>query len=314
VTFQSAAPTGAQWSGRIEIDGMTLASDLASAPRPRAVDAGYFDVYGAPLLQGRRLSPGDADDSVHVVIVNRSFVHRLLGDQPALGRRLRYPSSTGSDAATSPPWFEIVGVVENLQHNALDSDLVAPQIFHPFDPARLSGVSMIVRTQEAVPSTLGAAVHVAVAATDPELRLGTLQTGEAINAEAMAVMQVVGTMLLFIVGTGLLLSSAGVYAVMSFTVAQRRREIGIRRALGATQRQVLTKVFAKAVSQIGGGVIVGACLAALLIHATGGDAAIPTIVLVPIVALLIAAISLGAALVPARRGLAIEPVEALRSE
>jgi len=112
----------------------------------------------------------------------------------------------------------------------------------------------------------------------------------------------------------LLLSAAGVYALMSFTVMQRRREIGIRTALGASHRQVLIKVFSRTAWQVGAGVALGAVAALVIDSAADVDAGVPSIVLVPIVAIIMIAVGLGAAYLPTRRGLSIEPVEALRSE
>ena len=141
-----------------------------------------------------------------------------------------------------------------------------------------------------------------------------LRTGESVDAESKTVFQIVGSIVLLVVVTVLLLSAAGVYALMSFTVTQRRRESGMRTARGASQSQVLIKVFSRAARQIGTGVAVGAVAAALIDSATGPKTTVSSVVLVPIVAIIMIAVGLGAACLPTRRGLAIQPVEALRSE
>jgi putative ABC transport system permease protein len=112
----------------------------------------------------------------------------------------------------------------------------------------------------------------------------------------------------------LLLSAGGVYALMSFTVTQRRREIGIRAALGASQRQVLIKVFSRAAWQVGVGVALGAVAAVMITSVMGSVGKVPSLILVPIVAIIMIVVGLGAAYLPTRRGLSIQPVEALRSE
>jgi ABC-type antimicrobial peptide transport system permease subunit len=218
------------------------------------------------------------------------------------------------DTAAAPPWFEIVGVVENLRRNAVDPDEVAATVYHPFAPERLPGVMMVIRTKGVLPPTFAQAVHQTIAATDASLRLGTMRAGTAADAESKLVLQIVGTILLLVLGAVLLLSAAGVYALMSFTVTQRRREIGIRTALGASQQQVLIKVFSRAARQIGAGVALGAIVAAVLDRTTEVATGLPSIVFVPIVAIIMAGVGLGAAYLPTRRGLAIQPVEALRSE
>jgi predicted permease len=312
VTFVASAPTGGPH--RTEVEGLTTSADVDLRVGALAVDTNYLDLYGARLLTGRRFTSSDLADSARFVVVNRSFVRRMLGGRSALGQHLRYRSGLVVDTAAAPPWFEIVGVVEDLRRNTVDPDDVAPMVYHPLAPERLSAATMVVRTKGILPPNFGAKVHETIAATDPSLRLGTMRAGTASDTESQMVLQLVGTMMLLILGAVLLLSAAGVYALMSFTVTQRRREIGIRAALGASHQQVLVKVFSRAAWQIGAGVALGAILAVVIDSAADANAGIPSIVLVPVVAALMIAVGLGAAYLPTRRGLAVQPVEALRSE
>jgi ABC-type antimicrobial peptide transport system permease subunit len=113
----------------------------------------------------------------------------------------------------------------------------------------------------------------------------------------------------------LLLSAAGIYAMMSFTVARRRREIGIRAALGADARRILAGIFGRAAAQIGVGVALGVTVASGLDWLAGGSlAGGHPLTLVPAVVAVMTVVGLAAALAPARRGLAVQPVEALRTE
>jgi putative ABC transport system permease protein len=312
VTFVAGAPTGGR--GRTDVEGLTLPWDVERRIRRLAVDTAYHDLYGARLLTGRRFEPGDLADSARAVIVNRSFVRGVFGDQPAPGRRLRYATHVLSDTTAPTPWFVIVGVVEDLWRNPLTPDEVSPMVYHPLVPGRWSGVSMVMRGKGALPPTFGATVHRVIAATDPDLRLGRLRTDVAIDPEARVALQIIGTVLLLVIGGVLVLSAAGVYALISFTVTQRRREIGIRAALGGSQRQVLMRVLSRAGAQIGAGVAVGAIAAVAINSVTVPGTALQSIVLVPIIAVVMIAVGLGAAFAPARRGLAVQPVEALRSE
>jgi putative ABC transport system permease protein len=312
VTFNTNAPTGGR--DRTEVEGLTPLPDIDWRVRPQAVDTSYLELYGARLLTGRRFTSSDLADSARVVIVNRSFVRRMLAGRSALGRRLRYVTRPMPDTATPPPWFEIVGVVEDLRRNTFDPDDVAPVVYHPVAPERLPGVMMVIRTKGAPPPGFGQMLHETIAATDAGLQLRTMRSGSAADAESKTALQIIGTILLLVLAAVLLLSAAGVYALMSFTVTQRRREMGIRAALGASQRQVLIKVFSRVAWQIGAGVAAGALAAALINSATGSDTKTPTIILVPIVAIVMVIVGLGAAFVPARRGLAVQPVEALRYE
>jgi ABC-type antimicrobial peptide transport system permease subunit len=120
--------------------------------------------------------------------------------------------------------------------------------------------------------------------------------------------------ILLVTGSVLLLSAAGIYAMMSFTVARRRREIGIRSALGADPRRILSGVFMRAAAQLGIGAAVGLGLAVSLDIATGGWVMGGQAILLPIVVAIVMTVGLLAAFGPARRGLAVQPVEALREE
>jgi len=314
ITFRGGAPTGATWSGRVEVDGISMPPDLDRRVGPQGVDTAFFSLYGASLLSGRRFVSSDFGDSTRVVIVNRTFVRRVLGGQTALGRRIRYVPQGMSDTTRPTPWFEVVGVVDDLRRNPLDPDAIAPLVYHPFAPERVSAVNMVIRTRGVVPSTFGTTVYNAIAATSSDLRLSQIYPGVALDPESAFVLEIVGTVLTLVLATVLLLSAAGVYALMSLTVAQRRREIGIRTALGASQHRVLLTVFSRIARQMGIGVVVGAIIATILDRITGPVAAAQTVLLVPAVALLMLVVGFCAAFVPTRRGLSVQPVEALRGE
>ncbi len=128
-------------------------------------------------------------------------------------------------------------------------------------------------------------------------------------------MRLIGLTLALVMLSVVVLSSAGIYALMSFTVARRRREIGIRAALGADARRVLLGIFGRASAQIGAGIAVG-LLVAILLELAGAGTMMGgnPLVLVPTVIALMFAIGMAATLGPARRGLAVQPTEALREE
>jgi ABC-type antimicrobial peptide transport system permease subunit len=153
------------------------------------------------------------------------------------------------------------------------------------------------------------------AAVDPALQLHELRSAADAEREVRLSMQYLAFGVLGVTLAVLLLSAAGIYAMMSFTVTRRRREIGIRAALGANPRRVLVGIFARAGAQIGGGVVAGVLLAAGILAAAGGQLlGRLTVFLFVGVAGLMTVVGLMAALGPARRGLAVEPTEALRAD
>ena len=151
------------------------------------------------------------------------------------------------------------------------------------------------------------------AAIDPAARLNEIRTLDDLLREEHGAMRLTALALALFTVSVLLLSAAGIYALMSFTVAQRRREIGIRAALGADPRRILGSIFVRALLQLWAGVVVGMAVAALLAGALGDDEG-GAGWSVPVVSALVMIVGLLAAVGPARRGLRIQPTEALRAD
>jgi ABC-type antimicrobial peptide transport system permease subunit len=150
---------------------------------------------------------------------------------------------------------------------------------------------------------------------DPALQLDELQSAADVERQARRAAGLVALAVTLVTASVLLLSATGIYAMMSFTVARRRREIGIRAALGADRQRIIAGVFARASAQLGAGVLGGLALAVVVDRAAGsGPLAGKGLVVLPAVAVLMIGIGLLAALGPARRGLAVQPTEALREE
>ncbi len=318
VTFALSYP-GYERRASIVLDDASPQAPSASGHQVRfnQVDVEFFEVFDAPILTGRPFHSGDPGAEARPVIVNRTFVRRVLGGGNALGRRLRY-MSTGQSAepenAEQAIWHEIVGVVGDFHASAMDPEAAQAVMYHPIAPGSSSRAVLIAaRVQAGTPASFAPRIREITTALDPTLRLAGASTLEAIDNQATLALQLVALVLGSVLISVLLLSAAGIYALMSFTVTQRRREIGIRTALGAQQRDILASIFSRALGQLAIGVFVGVLAAALFEWATdGGLMGGKGAVLLPAVSVLIAAVGLLAALGPARRGLRIHPTEALR--
>ena len=314
VTLAAAMPGQEQWAN-IEVDGVALPDDGIfegdNMVRFNQVDDRFFEVFGAPLLTGRRFDAGDLEPARPAVIVDRTLARQLMGDGNPLGHRVRYLRKWGGEAsATSEPgrWFDVVGVVTDLRANATRGTM-----YHPLAPGQIHPASLALRMRS-TPASVANRLREIATALDPTLRVETGRTLDEIYREQAVGNNLGAFSLAAVTLSVLLLSAAGMYALMSFTVSQRRREIGIRSALGAQPRRLLAGIFRHALGQLAVGAVGGLLLALLLDYylpvEQAGGWNIPGVV--PAAAVLMIGVGLLAAAGPARRGLRIEPTEALR--
>jgi putative ABC transport system permease protein len=274
------------------------------------VGVGLFDALGVPVLMGRAFDMRDVGPGASTVIVNRSFVRKIFGDAPPLGRRIRHVDVR--DAA-SGRWYEIVGVVSDFPAMTMESDSTAAGLYQAAAPGELFAVSLAIRVRGSAPATFAGRLRETAAAVDPNLQLRNVQSLEDVLREEQTMLRLVAAVLAALTLSVVLLSSSGIYAMMSFTVSARRKEIGIRAALGADPHRILRNIFARAARQLAMGAVLGMAAAEALDVATRGELMQGHgAVVLPIVALLLMLIGLLAALGPARRGMRVAPTEALR--
>jgi ABC-type lipoprotein release transport system permease subunit len=203
-------------------------------------------------------------------------------------------------------------VVNDLVTNTIAPDLIAPVIYHSLGTS--TRATVLIRVRGNNPLQFSSRLRDLTSALDPTLRLRLVTLSEMKRRGVVALrLMLLGASLLAV--TVLLLSAAGIYAMMSFTVSQRRKEIGIRAAIGADARQILGSIFTKAALQLASGVAVGIVLAVLIDRASDGEMLGSLgLRLLPIAALVMVLVGLLATVGPARRGLRIQPTEALRAE
>lgn len=292
-------------------------ADRAGGPSPdlsaeyRAVTPGYFDTAGIPLLAGRPLREADRRDAPLVAVVDEAFVGRYLRGENPLGRRLELPIL---GLPMESHVREIVGVVGSVRLT-LDRE-PAPTLYVPHGQQPVGAMSLLLRTT-GDPGAAVPALRDAVAGLDPDLPVYEVRGMEQVLAAAMARRRFTAWLVGGLAAVALLLSALGVYAVIAHAVRGRRREIGIRVALGATARDILGLAMRRGILLVGIGVALGLAgalaggrlLADLLYGVGPADPAT-----LGATAALLAGAGIAATWWPARRALRVDPVQTLREE
>ena len=279
-------------------------------PSTTKVSIDQFDTYGVEIVAGRNFTTGDVGTTN--VIVNRSFVELYLQEPNALGVSFRFDNRAAN--ALPPRWYQIVGVVRDFPAFRLSITKASePTIYHPAGVGELSPVVLSVRFAGAVPPAFINRFREIGAEVDPTLQLTDVNILADFYEMVRGTLRSVAWVGALVTTSVLLLSAAGIYALMSFTVAQRTREIGIRTALGAPPSQILRNVLGRAAWQVSAGVLVGSVLSAGAFVAIGLGA-LRAMPLLLAVAGIMAFVALLATLGPARRGVRIQATEALRAQ
>jgi predicted permease len=295
-----------QWLVNVTIEG----SESAQGVSANEVGPGFFAMLDIPLLQGRDFTEADRLGAPKVAIVNQSFVERFgLGADP-IGRWFSFDSR-------KPPDVEIVGVVRDSAYDSVKEPFVA-QVITPRPQSANAGLGawFYVRTTRS-PEEILAAVPRVVAGVDSSLPVMSLRTFDSLVRRNLRIDWLLVTLAGVLAGVATLLAAIGLYGVLSYMVAQRTREIGLRLALGAqaagVRSMVLKQVVGMAVVGIplglGAALAVGNLASALLFGLAPTD---PLAMAGAVIVL--AGTVLGASYVPARRASRVDPVVALRAE
>jgi predicted permease len=305
VAFADRLPVMDQFKYRIEVDTMmgTPATGLRTSTLVH-VSHGHFATFGTSVIAGRDFVPLDFETG-RVLIVNQSFARHVFGGRNAIGQRIRIVSGE-VDSVAGEDWYEIVGVVRDFGWQ-LPLPHEQSAMYRPTLPLLGRAGLLAVRVRD--PQAFATRLRALAADVDPTIRLTDVQPlarvggGEASMNWALTG---VAWLISFIV---LLLSATGIHALMSFTVARRTREIGIRAALGARPGRIVAGIFSRAFLQISAGILAGSSLAALL-----GIGSTRQVLLLLAADGIMLVVGLTACAVPLRRALRIDPTEALRAE
>jgi putative ABC transport system permease protein len=300
--------------GDFRIEGMDLSNQN---PWSRKVmsGSGYFNTLGIPLLAGREFDDSDNGNARSVAVVNEAFVRRYFGDEDPLGRRL----SIDSDTNRNPIWREIVGVARDFKQESLSSSF-EPAIFVPYAQTSkvfwLDFATFVVRTQ-GEPAGMSAAVQTEIQAIDPDLPAFAVQPMSEVISDSVSDPRFNLMVFGVFAGLALVLATVGIYGVISYSVTQRTREIGIRMAIGASPAGVVRMVVKQgaALGLIGICIGLGGAFALTRLISTllfGIEATDP--LTFGCVAALLMTVALLASMLPARRASKVDPMVALRYE
>jgi len=312
-------PPRSGWDGRFEILGKP-------AGEPQSVyvllvSPEYFAALHIPLLQGRVWTAAENHNAAPVAMINRTFANRFFSNDDALKQSLKVKLVEASQILSAPKfedsWLPIVGVVDDFLNDGL-SNPIQPAIFVPYTLKLPPGVQMLVRTA-APPLTLLHSVQAQLVGLNPDqqIRGGTEELARWIsNGPEWQREHLAAWIFGIFAWLALTLAAVGLYSVVSYTVAQRTSEFGIRVALGARRRDLLRIVFASTLTSVGAGIIAGVALSVaistILAKWAEGSVRDPVILLVGVLLLgLVAGIACG---IPARHASDVDPMTALRCE
>jgi predicted permease len=310
---------GNQWSTSMTVEGHKPKPDDSSSQWANSVSPGYFTAMGIPILAGRdfndrdeiTVAPPPGAPDFRVVIVNERFARHYFGDGPAVGRRIGF----GTDPNTPTP-IEIVGVVRDSKYTDV-RDTTQRQVFFPFfESSRPNAFTVYLRSSRPAESMF-TLVRQTVSEMDPDIPVHSTRTLERQVAQSLSRERLVATMTVTFGCLATLLAVVGLYGVMSFTVARRTREIGVRVALGASSRAiswlVIREVLVIAVVGIAVGLPaawwLGRYVSTQLFEVRPSD---PLTVAGAVILLL--GVALMAGLIPSLRAARLDPTTALRHE
>ncbi len=302
--------TGNNWPAHLEIEGqpeVNKESDKIAMPL-RAVTPGYFKLLDQTISDGRDFRSSDKGKTLDVAVINQAFADRYFPQANPIGKRLWLDGR-------QKPAMQVVGVVTNTRTDDL-TQAAQPEVYLSLFQANAFSKHLVIRTT-ADPRALVVAVHRELRAVLPTVAVENVMALEQIRDDSLASRTFAMQLLIGFAVVGSVLTLVGIYGVLSLSVASRRRELAIRAAVGARQRDIRSLVFAEGFRLIAGGVLSGIAAALLLSRVLRSFLfeVEPTDPLTLIcVGLLFAAVALSACWAPTRRAAKIDPLEALRYE
>lgn len=316
----NATPPANGWGTAVEILGQTRRDDMKV--RVNFVSPGYFPVLRIGLAQGRIWDETENHNAAHVAVINQTMARQYFPNGDAIGRSLKVPDMKDeppfvTSASGADSWLQIVGIIADKRDDGLKNPIL-PEVFVPYTLSMRMWTQILVRSDQS-PLKLLHAIGMQVNSANPEQQInGQVQdldhwiTGQQEYEQEHLVAWLFGAFALL----ALALAAVGLYSVVSYSVAQRTNELGIRIALGAHRAHVLKIVFASAAASVGSGILVGLVLTLALnkVLSRWADASSRDPLVLLLVTSLLGLVAAAACFIPARRALGVDPMTALRYE
>jgi predicted permease len=314
VAVGSALPRMDHQSVPFEVDGVDRSADAPHQwVRTARVDVGFFDALGHRVIAGRDFTRADLDSGRRTAIVNTAFVTRELGGKNFIGRRVRFPTRRGTDSA----WYEIVGVVGHIGVNMVNADKGAA-VYLPAAPGSITPIWLGIHANVS-PLSMMPRVREIASTVAPELVMGEVTVLSDVHQGDWYLIVGIAAGLVVLVGVLVALAASGIYAMLSLSVSERTREIGIRTALGAPRHAVVLMILKRSLVQIGIGAMLGLPIAARVVHlsvgATAGQSpALSVLMALALATSLVLIVGVISCTIPTRRALSVGAAEAMRSD
>jgi putative ABC transport system permease protein len=301
---------GTSWSSQFQAEGWPR-DRVGFEILHRRADAGYFDALGVPLLRGRMFDARDRPDAAPVVIVNETFAREHFPNEDPIGRKIAYVRVATQEST----WYEIIGIVAN-QHQVSPAQPARAEVFEHRDQDWGRNNWVVLRTS-VEPLSVLPAVRSVLSELDPRVPIAETRPLREVWRASMAREEFILTLLAIFGALALLIAAVGVYAVTAQAARTRTREIGIRMALGAAARDVVTLMLRRSLGVVGLGLAAGLALSLVGARALGsvlyGIEPSDPLTLGVVVALL-AGVAGVACYLPARRATAVDAARSLRTD
>ena len=302
---------GGGGGGQVLIEGKAVEPGRESAISFVASTPHLRQTLGVALVRGRDLTDAEGATKSSVAVINTTMAKRFWGDDDPIGRRFRMKGQA------TPEWFTVVGIIADFKHLQVDSGdpaIPAAYVPHPYEPTLNTGLTLRVAGD---PAAVTAAVREQIRLSDPALPVFQISTMEELRERGVWQYRLFGVMFFLFGAIALVLASIGVYGVLSYSVAQRAQEIGVRVALGAARADVMRLIVGQGLRLAAIGIVIGIAGAALVTPAvrTVLYNVTPTD---PVsfsgVAAFLVLVAITASYIPARRAMAVDPIVAMRND